>query len=72
MHNQAIAPFPTGAAASEEARSFLDHVAKTVAIWKRRHETRRHLAYVSSHMLADIGITETDRHDEIDKFFWEK
>ena len=72
MHNEAISPFPTGTAASEEARSFLNHVAKTVDAWKRRHDTRRHLTHVSSDMLEDIGINEADRYDETHKFFWEK
>ena len=72
MQNETLATFPTGEAASMEIRSFSDRITKTFAIWKRRHETRRHLAHMSSHMMADIGITEAERLDELDKFFWEK
>ena len=72
MQNETLATFPTGEAASMEIRSFTDRISSLLATWKRRHQTRRHLAHMSSYMLEDIGITEAERVEELDKFFWEK
>lgn len=34
------------------------------------HRSRRHLAQLSDHLLADIGLTEAQRQAELLKPFW--
>jgi uncharacterized protein YjiS (DUF1127 family) len=36
----------------------------------RARRTRRHLAGLSDHLLADIGLTEDQRQAELQKPFW--
>lgn len=36
----------------------------------RTHRTRRQLAQLSDHLLADIGLTEAQRQAEVLKPFW--
>ncbi len=36
----------------------------------RTHRTRRQLAQLSDHLLADIGLTEAQRQAEVRKPFW--
>ncbi|MGI9281613.1 MAG: DUF1127 domain-containing protein [Endozoicomonas sp.] len=38
--------------------------------WRSRSRSRRYLARMDSRMLKDIGVTESDRMDEISKPFW--
>lgn len=51
--------------------SFLAAAAKTLALWRRRRDTRRHLAALDMRGLADVGLDATARNREIVKYFWQ-
>ena len=40
--------------------------------WSSRMAYRRELTRLDSHMLADAGISEMERHQELSKPFWKK
>lgn len=42
----------------------------TVRLWQRRIESRRQLARLDSRLLADAGISESQRYAELNKPFW--
>ncbi|MDL0432208.1 DUF1127 domain-containing protein [Marinobacter sp. TBZ242] len=44
--------------------------AKWLMHMVRTHRSRRQLAQLSDHLLADIGLTEAQRQAEILKPFW--
>ena len=45
-------------------------VAATIALWRQRYLTRRHLAALDAHGLADIGLDGAARDREVAKPFW--
>ncbi len=44
--------------------------AVTVAVWELRHKTRKSLAHLSPHLLADIGLDPAAARVEAVKRFW--
>ena len=38
--------------------------------WRRRVHTRRHLATLDAHLLADVGLTRAQALEEAQKPFW--
>lgn len=40
--------------------------------WKQNWKTRRQLASLSADELKDVGLTEAQRQEELNKFFWEQ
>lgn len=48
------------------APSFLANLER----WRQRIKGRRDLARLDTKMLKDIGLTEADRYNEINKPFW--
>lgn len=54
--------------------SVADHLiarmCKTMHAWKQRKATRTDLARLSARELDDVGITEAQRLNEINKPFW--
>lgn len=42
----------------------------TLMQWKRRVVSRRQLAQLDARLLADAGISEAQRHAELNKPFW--
>lgn len=44
--------------------------ALTVATWELRHKTRKSLAHLSPHLLADIGLDPAKARVETVKRFW--
>ncbi|WP_417663231.1 DUF1127 domain-containing protein [Pseudomonas sp.] len=42
----------------------------TLMLWQRRIVSRRQLARLDSRLLADAGITESQRYSELKKPFW--
>lgn len=40
-------------------------------LWKEKRRTRYYLSEMSPHMLKDIGITESERQEELGKKFWQ-
>ncbi|GGF69399.1 hypothetical protein GCM10011332_24440 [Terasakiella brassicae] len=48
----------------------LKTVHKTLFVWLHRHKSRKSLAYLSDHMLKDVGLTKAQVEAEIAKPFW--
>ena len=42
----------------------------TLLLWQRRIASRRQLARLDARLLADAGISETQRYQELSKPFW--
>lgn len=45
-------------------------VLSTLVLWQRRMASRRQLARLDSRLLADAGISESQRYEELSKPFW--
>ncbi|HCL14457.1 MAG TPA: hypothetical protein DIC61_04375, partial [Pseudomonas sp.] len=45
-------------------------VISTMSTWQRRIASRNELARLDARMLADAGITEAQRYQEMHKPFW--
>ena len=45
-------------------------VLSTLVLWQRRMASRRQLARLDSSLLADAGISESQRYEELSKPFW--
>jgi uncharacterized protein YjiS (DUF1127 family) len=48
----------------------LRHVLALIRAWQQRASTRRQLAALDDHQLADIGISPSERMEELNKPFW--
>ncbi|ARU86611.1 DUF1127 domain-containing protein [Pseudomonas sp. M30-35] len=46
------------------------NIFATVMLWQRRIVSRRQLARLDARLLADAGITESQRYSELNKPFW--
>lgn len=44
----------------------------TLKVWSARVEDRRQLTQMSDRLLADIGLSRSDIHVEVNKYFWQK
>ena len=53
----------------EEATNSLMH---TLKIWSARTADRRQLAQMNDRLLADIGLSRSEVHVEVNKYFWQK
>lgn len=42
----------------------------TIALWRRNARTRHQLAQLDSRALADVGISPSDRYQELELPFW--
>ncbi|ANC00870.1 MULTISPECIES: DUF1127 domain-containing protein [Pseudomonas] len=42
----------------------------TLLLWQRRIASRRQLARLDARLLADAGISESQRYQELSKPFW--
>ncbi|MBD8491985.1 DUF1127 domain-containing protein [Pseudomonas syringae] len=42
----------------------------TLMLWQRRLSSRRQLARLDTRLLADAGISESQRYEELSKPFW--
>lgn len=45
-------------------------ILSSVLLWQRRAVSRRQLARLDARLLADAGISEAQRQDELSKPFW--
>jgi uncharacterized protein YjiS (DUF1127 family) len=64
----------THAAQTSQIQQLSSHLVglfNLIATWKLRHKTRSQLAYATSDVLRDVGISESQRFSEINKSFWE-
>ncbi len=48
----------------------LRHIPELIRLWQKRTRTRRQLAALNDRQLADIGISHSERQDELSKPFW--
>ncbi|MCQ2030585.1 DUF1127 domain-containing protein [Stutzerimonas zhaodongensis] len=48
----------------------LRHMPALIRAWQQRARTRRQLAALDEHQLADIGISPSERMHELEKPFW--
>lgn len=48
----------------------LHRVLQQLRLWQRRVRTRRQLAALDERQLADVGISHSERLDELSKPFW--
>ncbi|WP_044873438.1 DUF1127 domain-containing protein [Pseudomonas sp. LFM046] len=42
----------------------------TLALWQRNARTRNQLAQLDARALADVGISPSERYEELDRPFW--
>ncbi|GLZ89410.1 hypothetical protein Pres01_54610 [Metapseudomonas resinovorans] len=42
----------------------------TIALWRRNARTRHQLAQLDPRALADVGISPSDRYQELERPFW--
>ncbi|TWI57366.1 uncharacterized protein YjiS (DUF1127 family) [Pseudomonas duriflava] len=61
--------FVSSTSSSARAPLFLRALA-TLATWQRRVASRNELARLDARMLADAGISEAQRYEELHKPFW--
>jgi uncharacterized protein YjiS (DUF1127 family) len=50
--------------------SALRRLAQRLRLWRQRARTRRQLAALDDHQLADIGVSPSERTTELAKPFW--
>jgi uncharacterized protein YjiS (DUF1127 family) len=53
-------------------RKLLLAMARCVWTWQERARERRHLAEMTDHMRADVGLSACDVAHEADKAFWQR
>lgn len=52
------------------SRVTLDGWLLLLRLWRQRSRTRRQLAALGDHLLADTGISRSERLEELNKPFW--
>lgn len=52
------------------SRDTLASLKQLLRLWRQRIRTRRQLATLDDRLLADIGISHSDRMVELNKPFW--
>ncbi|WP_024872379.1 DUF1127 domain-containing protein [Tolumonas lignilytica] len=70
-HSLVHAKIPQYAQRPDRDGSTLSHLQHMLLLWKQNWLTRRQLAQLSSEDLRDIGLTEAQRQEELNKSFWE-
>lgn len=60
----------TASNASKSNTSLVLRALTTLSVWHRRIVSRNELARLDARMLADAGITEAQRYEELHKPFW--
>ncbi|WP_417779443.1 DUF1127 domain-containing protein [Stutzerimonas xanthomarina] len=46
------------------------YLLRQLRLWQRRLRTRRQLAALDERQLADVGISQSERVEELSKPFW--
>ncbi|MDP1750790.1 MAG: DUF1127 domain-containing protein [Reyranella sp.] len=57
--------------AAPRVAGLLPLLLATLAMWRRRNRTRRHLALLDARELADTGLSRAQQHAEAGKWFWQ-
>ncbi len=60
------------AESSGKAIRYLARLKNQYQLWQFRAEGRKNLAKMDARLLKDIGLTESDRLQEISKPFWKE
>lgn len=56
---------------TQESKASLPlRIASNLLLWQRRVSSRRQLARLDARLLADAGISEAQRQQELSKPFW--
>lgn len=48
----------------------LPRLLQLLRLWRQRARTRRQLAALDDHQLSDIGVSRSERMNELSKPFW--
>ncbi|MFM2480967.1 DUF1127 domain-containing protein [Celerinatantimonas sp. YJH-8] len=56
---------------NQTLKSFTLKAVELLNSWHERHRTRQQLASMPDYLLRDIGLTEQDRQQELNKPFWQ-
>ena len=70
-HSFVHAKIPQYAQRPERDPSGFSYIKHLLMMWKQNWQTRRQLAQLSAEDLRDIGLTESQRQEELNKSFWE-
>nr|WP_321271941.1 DUF1127 domain-containing protein [uncultured Tolumonas sp.] len=70
-HTLMHAKIPQYAQRPHHDESTLSHIQHLLLLWKQNWLTRRQLAKLSAEDLRDIGLSEAQRQEELNKSFWE-
>ncbi|MHB0766194.1 DUF1127 domain-containing protein [Stutzerimonas sp. NM35] len=52
------------------SRDTLERLVQMLRLWRQRSRTRRQLAALDGRLLADAGISHSERMEELSKPFW--
>lgn len=55
---------------SHSAAPWYLRLAATLGQWRRNARTRRQLAQLDARALADVGISPSERYQELERPFW--
>ncbi len=70
-HHFVHAKMPHFAHRSEVSISLIFRMKELFHFWRQNWQTRRQLAMLTGEELRDVGMTESQRMEELNKFFWE-
>lgn len=70
-HTFMHAKIPQYAQHPHHDESTFSHIKHMLILWKQNWQTRRQLAQLSAEDLRDIGLSEAQRQEELNKSFWE-
>jgi len=53
-----------------DVRHFIHSLRSRILIWLRNAQTRRQLAELPAYLRRDVGLTERQVRQEVEKLFW--
>ncbi len=73
MHKHTFfhAKLPHFAHRPEQMNTLFGKMRHMFFVWKQNWMTRRQLAMLNDEELRDVGMTEAQRQEELNKYFWE-
>jgi uncharacterized protein YjiS (DUF1127 family) len=70
-HTFMHAKMPQYAQRSHHEETVFEHIQHMLLVWKQNWQTRRQLAQLTAEDLRDVGLSEAQRQEELNKSFWE-
>lgn len=70
-HSFFHARLPHFAHRPDQVNSLIGKVKHMFIVWRQNWITRRQLAMLNDEELRDIGMSESQRQEELNKYFWE-